>query len=173
MGYRGGLQAELDLAEGDTVDTDIYLVPAPLELDPIQVSAERIRSELELRGFYRRREIGHGFFLTPEQLKARPPVTEAELVARAPFVELNRMWNGTQIQMRYRGRPCTPILFVDDIEVRGGNLEDFVNFADIIGLEVYRGFGEVPMELAIIDNSCGVVMIWTVFSEQRRKRAGR
>ena len=171
LGYRGGFQVPLDLATGEETTYDIYLEPEPLELDPLLVTAERIRSELERQGFFERLERGRGFFMTPAYLKRRPPITEAELIGRAPFVEIQRSWTGSRILMREAGRQCAPMMFIDDMEVRGGNLEDHVNFADIIAVEVYRGYAEIPQELAVGWNSCGVVMVWTVWSELRSKKA--
>jgi hypothetical protein len=104
---------------------------------------------LERQGFYERRERGRGFFLTPLQLKARPPITEAEVLGRAPFVEIRRSWTGSTVRMREGGRACKPKIFVDDFPAYGSTLEDYVNFADIVALEVYRGHAEIPQELAV------------------------
>jgi len=178
LGYRGGLQPRLDLGEGEEVTMDLHLDPEPLEMEPLEVSAERVRSELERQGFFRRRERGNGFFLTPARLKARPPVSEVEVIGRAPFVEIERSWNGSRVLMRSTGRACEPAIFVDNVEVRGsafGNpiiVEDHVNFADIVALEVFRAFAEIPQELAVGLESCGVIMIWTVWSELRSKKGG-
>ena len=184
MGYRGGLDSQLDVEEGDEAHLDIFLVPAPIALEPLSITGNRVRQELERQGFWRRREEGTGFFLTPGQLAVRPPVTEAEVIARAPFVYLDRRmrWDGTIPTMRSFGQACVPAVLVDDIPVPVGRpvgineppptLEEYVNFADITALEVYRGFGEIPHELTMPFESCGVIMIWTVWSE-RRNRKGR
>lgn len=171
LGYRSTPIESFELAVGDTVNIDISLSPQPLELDPLLVSAERIRTELQRQGFYERMERGRGFFLTPEELKRRPPITEAEVIRRAPFIELDRSWTGSRVLMRNLGRACDPKIFVDDVQMRKGDLiEAHVNFADIVALEVYRGFAEIPQDLAVGDEKCGVIMIWTVWSELRRKR---
>jgi hypothetical protein len=186
MGYRGGLVSQLDVEEGEEVHLDIFLAPAPIALEPLSITGNRVRQELERQGFWRRREKGTGFFLTPGQLAVRPPVTEAEVIDRAPFVFLDRemRWDGTIPTMRSFGQVCVPAVLVDDIQVPVGrpsgvnplepppSLEEFVNFADITALEVYRGLGEIPPELALPFESCGVIMIWTVWSELRN-RTGR
>jgi hypothetical protein len=65
------------------------------------------------------------------------------------------------------------LIFVDDFAFRkGDNLEDHVNFADIVAVEVFRGHSEIPQELAVGMEKCGVVMIWTVWSEVRSKKGG-
>lgn len=61
-----------------------------------------------------------------------------------------------------------PLLIVS----KGDSLEDHVNFADIVAVEVFRGTAEVPPELALGFEECGVIMIWTVWSERRSKKAG-
>jgi hypothetical protein len=181
LGYRGGLLSQLDLAEGEEVHLDLYLAPAPIELEPLSITGNRVRQELERQGFWRRRENGTGFHLTPGQLAARPPITEAELIGRAPFVYVDRTarWDGTIPKMRSFGEECVPAVLVDDIPVPVGRpvgireppptLEEFVNSAHITALEVYRGFGEIPHELSLPFESCGVIMIWTVWSEGRNR----
>jgi hypothetical protein len=52
-------------------------------------------------------------------------------------------------------------------------LEDHVNFADIVAIEVYRGLAEIPQELAVGTEDCGVIMVWTVYSELRNRKGGR
>jgi hypothetical protein len=172
LGYRTTPIEPFEIMAGDTVTIDISLNPDPLRLDPLLVSAERIRTELQRQGFYERMERGRGFFLTPEALKRRPPITEAEVIRRAPFVEINRTWTGSTVRMRNKGRQCRPLILVDDMPGMGTTLEDHVNFADIIAVEVYRGVAEIPYELAVGWNECGVIMIWTVWSEMRRKKRG-
>ena len=172
LGYRGGLQPRFDLGEGEEITTDLYLVPDPLVMDPLEVSAERVRSELERQGFYERMAKRRGFFLTPSHLKTRPPITEAEVIARAPFVEIDRSWTGSRVLMLSGGRRCRPDILVDNFGVTGEHLEDNVNFADIVALEVYRGSAEIPYELAVGFSGCGVIMIWTVWSQLRSKKAG-
>jgi hypothetical protein len=179
LGYRGGLLAQLEVVEGDDLRMDIYLDPEPIALEPLSITGNRVRRELERQGFWRRREDRTGFFLTPAQLANRPPVTEAEVLDRAPFVHIDRgrRWSGTVPTMRAFGEECVPAVLVDNIPVPVGRpmgagqppptLEDYVNFADITALEVYRGFGEIPHELALPFESCGVIMIWTRWSELR------
>ena len=92
-------------------------------------------------------------------------------MSRAPFVEVERTWTGSRVRMREFGDLCDPMLFIDDFQVQGGNLEDHVNFADIVAVEVYRGPGEIPQELAVGWETCGVIMIWTVWSELRSRNS--
>ena len=186
LGYRSTPTGQFELVVDETLTIDISLSPEPLELTPLVVSAERIRTELQRQGFFRRKERGYGFFLTPEELTRRPPITEAEVIARVPFVFLDRerRWDGTIPTMHSFGQDCVPAVLVDDAQVPVGrpsgtnplepppSLEEFVNFADITALEVYRGLGEIPHELTLPFESCGVIMIWTVWSEQRSKKRG-
>lgn len=172
VGYQG-FPVPVTLVEGSEVTADVYLRPNPLLLEPLLVSAERVRSELERQGFFRRREEGHGFFLTPSHLKARPPITEAEVIGRVPFVEIDRSWNGSRVLMRRRGSTCDPAILIDNSLIKKGeNIEDHVNSADIVAVEVFRGIAEIPPELALGLESCGAVMIWTIWSERRSRKAG-
>ena len=65
------------------------------------------------------------------------------------------------------------MIFVDNAVLPDSALlEDYVNSAHITAVEVYRGYGEIPHELAVGLEECGVVMVWTVWSEIRSKRSG-
>jgi len=57
------LAHQTDLSENVTMDFQIEMAPAALELDPVVVTALR-RTRLEMSGFYERRETGMGITLT-------------------------------------------------------------------------------------------------------------
>ena len=178
LGYRSTPTGPIEVRMGAATTLEIFLLPKPLQLDPLVVTAERIRTELQRQGFYQRKEKGYGYFLSPEDLRMRPPINELEVIRRAPFIYLDPQYLGSEqrIIMRAFGRQCVPILYVDGVERqwwpgRAGVVQDWVNFADIIAVEVFRGQGEIPQELVIgWDNTCGLVQVWTIWSEQRSKR---
>jgi hypothetical protein len=167
----------LVLVKDEELFVEIHLHPKPIEMEPLLVTAERVRKHLEAEGFYERRESGRGFFLSPDELRRRPPVNEVEVIRRAPFVYLNPKWDGSSIIMKSWGRDCVPTLYVDGSEIhwlpeRQGVVEDWVNFADIVALEVFRGQAEIPLRWAGWNADCGVILVWTVWGEQRaRSRA--
>ncbi|MFC1575048.1 carboxypeptidase-like regulatory domain-containing protein [Gemmatimonadota bacterium] len=73
MGYRSTPSGRLDLINNQLITIDMHLLPKPLRLEPIMVTAERIRAELARQGFYDRRDSGRGFFVSPEEIRRRPP----------------------------------------------------------------------------------------------------
>ena len=86
--------------------------------------------------------------------------------------------------MKRFGRDCTPVLLVDGWQAnwlpgRTGVLEDWVNFADIIAVEGFRGLGEMPQEMPTFAtdgmglNDCGLILIWTLWGDQRARSHGR
>jgi hypothetical protein len=179
LGYRTTPTGWIELVEEGITDFDIFLHPKPIELAPLLVTAERIRTELQRQGFYKRMEKGYGHFITPEEIRMRPPINEMELVMRAPFVYRDPAFLGSEsrIQLRAMGRACTPVLFVDGMERqwwpgREGVLQDWVDSSDVIAVEVFRGAAEIPTEWALFDDSCGLIMVWTIWSEQRSRRRG-
>ncbi|MFC1791711.1 carboxypeptidase regulatory-like domain-containing protein [Gemmatimonadota bacterium] len=177
MGYRSTPSGRLDLINNQLITIDMHLLPKPLRLEPIMVTAERIRAELARQGFYDRRDSGRGFFVSPEEIRRRPPINELEVIRRAPFVYMNPGREGNAMIMRAMGDTCTPILFVDGWEIswfpgRVGIVEDWVNFSEITAVEVFRGFAEIPLDWAAWTNDCGLVLVWTKWSEQRSKKRG-
>ena len=75
LGY-APLRHMVNVARGATTDTQIGLVPAPLEMEPLVATAVRLR-RLEIKGFYERKRwgalLGLGAFLTVSDIERRNP----------------------------------------------------------------------------------------------------
>ena len=54
---------------------------------------------------------------------------------------------------------CTPTWYIDGVEARSFHANTPI--ADIYGIEVYRGAGEIPAEFAGSNAGCGVIVVWT------------
>lgn len=80
IGYRAKMDGMLELGEGGEITVDFYLTPEPVELEGIDATAEamsvwlrRDRDYLASQGFYDRKKVGFGHFITPEDLEERQP----------------------------------------------------------------------------------------------------
>ena len=71
----------------------------------------------------------------------------------------------TRYQVLLR-RSCIPALYIDGTMVRragerGLYIDEFVRPDEILGIEVYRGSSEIPLQYGGTLGTCGVVLIWT------------
>jgi hypothetical protein len=164
LGY-GEIVSDI-LALGDTypVDVEVRMVPLPLELDAVVVTAERRRMRLDQQGFYRRRERAFGTFFDTDEIRALHPTRTTDILRRVPGVVVRRNLEGGAVATTWRrGRSCPMKVVLDGfkIDTSVGSLDDWVSAASVIGVEVFPGGVGAPVQHRGTDAFCGVVMIWT------------
>lgn len=162
LGYRPEDSEPFELDRGETTTVDLSLSPQPIELDPLMVETRRRRivSSLQERGFYERRDQGAGSFLTLEQIRRWPAVSAGDVLRHAPFVSSEWSMAGSTIYIHRFGR-CRPTIYVDGNRINSSP-DDWVQPEDIVGVEVYRGSSQIPLEWSS-NETCGVILIWTSF----------
>jgi len=105
---------------------------------------ESRRSDLEMRGFYDRQEIGGGYFLTPEGIEERMPRRATQLFLEVPGgtiiqdqisrirAEKNAVWFKTNADRKVMvdpleggatAKPCWPRVFLDGMPMEEGGGE--------------------------------------------------
>ncbi len=109
-------------------------------------------------GFHERRERGFGVFLGPEQLARRFASNITQLLRGLPGVSVDSR-PGTQ--MRVTVRQCgNPSIWMDGVRMRGGYALEVIDPQNIDGIEVYRGFSELPSQFHD-PSGCGAVVFWS------------
>lgn len=156
--------AFLVVQPGRTVDLDVEMPTAAIEIAPIEVT---VRSQfLEREGFYKRGALGWGQTWDRKQIESLAPVYVSDIVRRANGVFVQRLPGGVDtylqaINLRVstpdRGL-CALAVYVDGIRTGTFNLNQ-VDLGDIEAMEVYTG-GNGPIEYQLM-NPCSVVLIWT------------
>lgn len=173
-GYRTVVDGVFELEEGGVVEVQIGLTPEPIELEPVEVSAQAERTQLEIEGFYERAVTGVGTFLIREQIErtAVDRITDAFRNIPNVFVDVSRPLVGSAAVMQYpalwvnrAGRRCAPTFYLDrHVVARGGTQpvrpDDFVTPAEIEAIEVYTRTSEIPVGFDDLTD-CGVILIWT------------
>ncbi len=90
LGYTTVVDGVFDFASASArLEVTAYLLPAPVELEGVDVAVERaqIRRSLRAQGFYERLTDGFGDFVTPEEIEAMGLVSEpSELLRGIPGV---------------------------------------------------------------------------------------
>ncbi len=185
VGYSPTVTPEFEVpAAGTEVELTVLLPQDALVLDTLSVEGEAERfAPGPMRGFYERKRLGLGLFLTREEWKERTPTRITDILRGLPGVRIIHVANGgyavemarTPKRMRITslsgmgggGRKeanCPVSYYLDGIKFvpteRGIN--ELALPSDIEAIEVYRGPSETPGEfLNTNDLGCGAVAIWT------------
>lgn len=127
----------------------------------VEVTAERVSARLLRDGFYARRRVGAGSFLTPERLDSLSYVMTPS--------QLLRDVRGVQVRCRAAGR-CTVTttrggcvaVFVNKSLVYG-QMDDALSVGEIYAIEVYERPAIVPVDFSLPRRfaNCGVIAVWT------------
>lgn len=170
---------------------DVFLRIRPVELDPLEVVTEGQVQRLAQVGFYRRLEMGFGTFLTREDIQASHADRLADVFRGLPgFSVVSSGGSRFDLIMRagrsqfFRiddlgAQTCYPSISIDGMVVRrGGPQENSSTGAnsgsrdvgtwgeplhpdDLEAVEIYRGQGGLPVQVAGSVSPCGAVLIWT------------
>ncbi len=171
LGYDGVVTELVGLDSGDQVSLLLRLKPSPVDIPSITAEANRRVARLEDVGFYRRRALGFGHFLTPEQIVARNASYAGDLLQGLAGIRV--VGNlGSQViltrastTMFFRGG-CHPSVVMDGYPlVIGGlggavSIDQLVSPQDIEALEVYPGPAGVPAQYSGYMSPCGAIVIW-------------
>ena len=187
----GEKTASVVVPQDRTLEVEVRLAPAVLEVEPIEVTVLGLRSrKLEVSGFYERREWNErlGHYLTRRDVERRGPARVSHLLSEIPRVDIlqgvcNRpnctipIVTGSAPECRRIKEQGTELvigasLYIDGHRTRTvvgrtysyslTGVDEFVMPGDVAGLEVYTGSGDLPGEFADANaQRCGAVVIWT------------
>lgn len=178
MGYTPLLTPLLEVGE-DSLEVELRVLPKPVSLPGVGVTVERQRLRLNDVGFYDRRDLGIGRFITQEEVTERAPERLTDVLRMEPSVDVKIDFEsptGTGYRVVFRDaqrgfRPedagnCFPAVVVDDRMVRRGGkgglpLDELVHPAEVSALELYPSGAGVPARWSGTDAFCGVIMVWT------------
>ena len=170
LGYGPATSTLLHVPDSGVLDVEFRLTPEPVRLAPVEVRARPRRSRLEGAGFYRRRQMGIGRFMTAEEIEKVGGTWVSDVLRAEPSVRIlyNPRRLGWDISFwgagsSLSGRPCRPLVVLDGVRVETDNvqgLDDLVVPSEVEALELYpRGLG-VPPQYGGTGASCGVILIW-------------
>lgn len=154
---------------GETVEAEVDLLRAPLQLDGLTVTGRMPSRSLRDAGFYDRQRIGFGKFVGREQIDARHDGKLSSLMMTVPGVNVMLcqsgctdpgyflVASGTRLSANSN---CRMQLYVDGVRVSNENI-DKVSALNLDGVEVYTRLGGIPARFAGTDASCGVVLLWS------------
>lgn len=184
------------LAAIDTVDVkagvqtlrDYVLVPAPVQLDSVRVSApERKYISPALRGFEERRKTGFGHFITDSVLRQHDAERMSDVIRRIPGLNLTAFRSAYYAESQHISgltpvvwaepwlKPKSPkgcwitvyldgtLLYNLSMGANGASATDFghMNVTDLAGVEFYHGGASIPPQFNATDSGCGTLLLWT------------
>ena len=135
-------------------------------LETVDVRANTLYSRSEQEFLNARK--GNGYFIDAAAIERRQPFRTSDLLRSAPGVSVyqgGQVGSPTEIQIRGAtslNGPCPPLLVIDGMRLDGasGDIDQITRPEDIMGMAVYRGPSETPVEYQG-GNSCGAIVVWT------------
>ncbi len=115
----------------------------------------------QMTTFERRMSVGHGRFITRDDILQRNPTKIMDMIRFLPGVRSDCRTFVCRILLTRDRNDCPPAIFVDDQETSIQVL-DITPPGDIQGIEIYRGPAETPPELNTDTARCGgAIALWT------------
>ena len=159
------------------------LTPAAVSLGTIVIEGKTLSQDLWKNGFYRRRDLGMGFFFDPERM-ARAGMNVSTVVSDAPGIRIARGPAGKAVPTARSGTNyCALNIYLDGNYLPWASevgIDNVIAPGDVLAIEVYPRASQVPMSFSsgksTTDNSgmtkggisldggaidCGVIMIWS------------
>ena len=163
IGYRP-VHLRLTVAGDDTVEVDIPMKAAAVELAPIEVTASTVRRGME--DFARRRLTGFGRFYDAKDLRRAEHRRLGDFLAGVHGVRV--LGGGTRAVLMSSRSNCPMAVWLDGVPLTGAGSRRFpqdineFSLSQLDGIEVYSGTAETPVELTGAGGgSCGTVVLWT------------
>jgi len=162
LGFRA-VDRTVTVTDSATAPLSITLAALARELDPVVVQAALDRRARYLAGFYERRRMGIGKFITQDRLDAHTGTLPQMLAAELPGVRVvsNRTVNQG---IRLRGNSCPPLLWLDGSPAPAAEFDlSTLPLSSLSAIEIYYGPSTVPGEFQLSrgQHACGVVVAWS------------
>jgi len=146
----------------DAVLFDVPLIALGQVLATVTVRSEGAPTNRNLQGFYERKTLGFGQYVTREQFAGRLLPRFTDLVNRFSGVVAADDRNGRR-RVYGRGR-CEMAVYLDGMHIiipENTSVDNFLNVDEIDAVEVHTGVSQLPPEFAGRANACGVIAAWT------------
>lgn len=156
----------LEVEAGTVTDATLLLSETVLRVEEIDVTVERPAPVARLEAFERRRSMGLGHFIGPEEVEEQQPERPSDLLRNVPGLRVSpASYGSSTVEMVRQSPPCRPTLFIDGLEVPGGQIDDLSPMS-VLAVEIYRGSSEIPVAYARTAGRCGVILVWTRTGER-------
>jgi len=170
------------------VSIAVTMVPNAVSLGTIVIEGKTLDRDLWTKGFYKRKDLGRGYFFTPEQM-AHTKISLSSLISEVPSVSIRTLRGGTRVPLAQVGggiggpRYCPMNVFLDGQYLSYApqmGIDNLIAQQDVKAIEVYNRPSEVPNAIdglggfgssgVAISNpafaaggmsECGVILLWS------------
>ena len=151
----------------------VTLLAIPQRLAPIVVKGGTNYTG-RMAGFYQRRDLGIGHFVSREKLDRDNPAQLTDIFRRLPGVQItSTRFIRNAIRFRGNGGGCWPLVWLDGAPLPTAEFDlDFLSPQSIEGIEVYSGISQIPPQFMGSRGlgSCGVIVVWSREGERRERK---
>jgi hypothetical protein len=151
----------------------VTLLAIPQRLAPIVVKGGMYYTG-RMAGFYQRRDLGIGHFVSRERLDRDNPAQLTDIFRRLPGVQItSTRFIRNAIRFRGNGGGCWPLVWLDGAPLPTAEFDlDFLSPQSIEGIEVYSGISQIPPQFMGSRGlgSCGVIVVWSREGERRERK---
>jgi hypothetical protein len=166
----GAETVPVDLTSREPKQVTVKLPKFVATIEPVVVTAKRAAS-LDKVGFTMRQRSGMGFYLGPEQIERLAPNYLTDILRTVPGLQVSYGPQGEEVTSRrgvtsLSGAPPCVQYYVDDSpwqSLMPGDVNQFVNGREVVGIEVYNGPGTPPQYTHPGQGDCTTIVVWTKF----------
>lgn len=163
-------EPELELRADEERRVELRVAIPALTIEDLEVTVEGSPDSHRLRGFERRRERGHGYFIGPEQIRQMQPRQATDVLRNVPGLMVGPDGRAHVSVLGARtARRCEPSVWLNGQELRGYRLNN-LEPDDLLAVEVFRGRAEIPSRFWRREGQCAAIVVWT--REGRRASDG-
>jgi hypothetical protein len=170
----GAETVPVDLSAREPKQVTIKLPKFVAVIEPVVVTARRVAS-LDKVGFTSRKNSGSGYYLGPEQIQQLRPNFLTDILRTVPSLRISYTPQGEVVSSSrgmssLTGGGCVQY-YVDDLPWQSampGDINNFVNGSEVVGLEVYQGPGTPAQYTRGGQGDCTTIVVWTKFKIRDR-----
>ena len=162
IGYRPLRLRTLAFSD-DTVEVEIRLPKAVVELAPLEVKATSLPSGMT--DYANRRFTGMGNYIDPEELRRSEGRRLSDLLRGMRGVQIRPTSGNRYIAVSGRSG-CASAVWLDNMQIYNPERRnpvvdiDQIPISQLEAVEIYRGAADTPIELGPV-TSCGTIVLWT------------
>ena len=161
MGYAQGITEPLTVADREETEVSVLLRVDPVALDSLEVVTESRTRQLELVGFYKRKEFTGGYFIEREEIDRSHAGQVTDLFYGIPGLRVVRGQRTGELDVLLRGGKATFVLDGMILDRGAGPIDEVIHPYNIEAIEIIPNVAEVPVQYRSSRNPAGVILIWT------------
>jgi hypothetical protein len=176
----------------------VTMVPNAVSLGTIVIEGKTLDRDLWMKGFYKRQDMGRGYFFTPQQM-AHTKISLSTLMTEVPSVALMTLRGNSRVPVARVGggvggpRYCAMNVFLDGQYLSWATqvgIDNVIAQQEVKAIEVYNRPSQVPNAISgiagfgsggvAISNpgfaagglgECGVILLWSkpIVEEEKKK----